>query len=259
LEQAHLLGPNQDASELIAFLQRYLGDALEELDADPGHDLVRAIVLRALGALVHGEARAEACRQASSAIKRYPTDLQDMEPTVSLLRQPAWVALARLELGRLEDTEPDVYLKRAVELASEGFAAVSKQATACEGTILWAIAEQASELSWHDWTQTLLSAALETTFEDDTHRGDVTLLLAFAEMETSPKQGIERLQSVWDDSHAKQQTRVHAAWVLAASSREDDDTAAALRWLTSALALIDSTQEPEVHRKLSAAMDELKH
>jgi len=257
LEQAHLLGPNQDASELIGFLERYLREALEELDADPGHDLVRAIVLRALGALLHGESRQDACHNARRAIKRYPAELHDMDPAVSLLRQPAWVALASLELDRLEEQPEQASMKRAVELAGAGFAAVNKMDTTCSGTILWAIAEQASELGWHDWTQTLLTAALDTTFEDEEHRDDVTLLLAFSEMETDPARGAERLESICTDEQRKGQTRVHAAWVLAANYRNHGDTAAALMWLVKAQEMVNQDAEPEVYQTLTAAIQEL--
>ena len=147
LEHAHLLGPNQDASELIRFLERYLSEALDELEADPGHALVRAIVLRALASLVHGEARSEACHKARRVIRRYPADVQDMDPTVSLLRQPAWVALASLELDRLEQEPAEASLQRAVDLAAAGFSEINEQASLCVGTILWAIAEQAPNLA----------------------------------------------------------------------------------------------------------------
>jgi hypothetical protein len=251
------LGPHQDASEILGFLRERASDALDELELQPGHDAVRAIVARALSSLVSEGERIERCAQGRRALQAYREDLSDGDPSVMLVRQPAWVALASLEIDDAEGTASDEAYARATNLARIGFLAADLPDEPSPGQIAWAIADQASEAGWSDRAGELWAWALSQPFTDPEHPPQVRLLLAFHRIESQESGGEDLLDQVIGDPHAQARVSNHARWVRAALHREAGAADQARALLEEALAISEEEEDASVSDSIRSALKDL--
>jgi len=251
------LGPHQDASEILGFLRERASEALDELELQPGHDAVRAIVARALPALVSEGEHSERCAQARRALQGYAQDLSDGDPSILLIRQPAWVALASLEIDGVEGTSPQEAYARATNLARIGFLAADLPDEPSPGQIAWAIADQASEAGWSDRAGELWSWALSQPFTDPQHAPQVRLLLAFHRIESQEPDGEELLDQVIEDLQAESRVRNHARWVRAALHRDEGSLDKARALLEEALASSEAEGDASVADSIRTALHDM--
>lgn len=252
------LGPHQDASELLSFLRGRAQSALEELELQPGHDTVRAIVARALPALVNEAQMPERIAEARRAIQTYQDDLATGDPTAMLARQPAWAALVSLEVDRLEGVSDQDACMRAAQVARVGFLAADLPEEPSLGQIGWAIADQANEAGWSDRAGELWAWSLDQEFTDASHPSQVRLVLAFHRIETESPGAEELLDHVLEDPAAPPTVRNHARWVRAALHREAGATAAARSLLEEAVAQSEQEgEDPSITDQIRAALKDL--
>ena len=251
------LGPHQDASEILGFLRERASDALDELELQPGHDAVRAIVTRALPALVSEGELSERYAQGRRALQAYREDLSDGDPSVMLIRQPAWVALASLEIDDGDGTPSDEAYVRATNLARIGFLAADLPDEPSPGQIAWAIADQASEAGWSDRAAELWTWAISQPFTDPEHPPQVRLLLAFHRIENEISGGEELLAQVIEDPHAQPRVSNHARWVRAALHREAGEVQQARVLLEQALAISEKEGDVSVSDSIRSALKDL--
>jgi hypothetical protein len=247
------LADPQDAPGVRRFYQSH-GDACDaEFGARPGMDQVRATLLRAArGQPTEGLAPlAEAAAQALSA---FPADLAATDASMLLLRHPAWVGLARLELGSCRaalGVSDDGALSEAIELARAGFQALDGAVS--PGAVLWAMAEAAEEAGWLDRHGDLMTRAAEAPFEDEDRRAQVMLLHALSLAERGEPRARAALTATIAAPGADGQTRNHARWVLSALLRDTGDIDGAKAHLQAAIVDTDDADEPEVMERLVAA------
>lgn len=248
----HHLGPGADRDPVIGFVRDHWAQSLDEIGARPGWDQVRAGLLRLAPELLDPPPLEEVRQAARAALDAYPEDAASADPALLLARHPAWVGLSQLEL------EPDrPRIDRAVQLASAGFQATSRQAIG-RGEILWAMAEQAEEAGWHDRARQLLRAAQAGPFHDPDHAARVKLLLGLRLVEDGEvDDGSETLTEVAADALAEGRARVHALWVLAALQRKARRIGEAQELLERALCLLDQDDEPEIVEQIRATLADL--
>lgn len=249
------LGPGADASEIRGFFLDHREACLAELGAVPGHDQVRAGVLRLLPAVqTDAGARADARARVRAALGTFEPD--KLDPSLALRRHPAWVALALLELGEQEDADPQEALAGAIDTAAAAFGALSPHDPRGPGEVLWALGEAAAEAGWLDRAVPLLEAAAQASFAEPENLGRVRLLLALTALELEPDQAPARIDAVLAGSEeaTDAQTRIHALWVGAHLDRESQRLERALQRLEVALELVDTEEEPEVAARIAAAL-----
>ena len=252
------LGPHQDASELLAFLRGRAQSALEELELQPGHDTIRAIVTRALPALVSATEMPERIAEVRRALQTYQEDLATGDPTAMLARQPAWAALVSIEADGLDGVATHDAFIRAAQVARVGFLSADLPEEPSLGQIGWAIADQASEAGWSDRAGELWAWALTQEFDDPSHPSQVRLVLAFHHIETENTDAESLLDHVIEDPDAPPMVRNHARWVRAALHREAGSTAAAKSLLEQALAQSEEEgEDPSITDQIRAALLDL--
>lgn len=241
------LGDDADPRPMLGFARAHRDHLLEELVALPGVSRVRAGVLRLLPELVpDAETRADLARQAGSAILA-PVGPGPME---RLARHPAWVGLAVLELAELRDDWEGDPVDRASEIAGRAFAAAGTPETVGKGEVLWALAEEAEEAGWLTRAHALLERAAKADFADDARRAQVLLLVAIRRL-ARDEDALELLSDAAETEAAEGRTRTHAAWILA---HTHPDVEAAARWLGRAAEWVDRDDDPDVARRIDAAL-----
>lgn len=231
----HELGPSGDREQFVHVVREMGPAALEELGELPGLEPIRAGLLRVLPSLV--DDLEPWLKAADEALAVYPAMAREEDPALTLTRHPAWVALAALELAELRDTDG---LDRALTLAAVGFEGTGGIGP---GELLWAMAEQAEEHGWTGRSGRLLAQAAEARFDEESHRGEVQLLLALRWAEDGDPRAVELLDKL-TGATGPTQRRVHAAWVLSALVREDDPQRA-IRALSEAQALLLSDADSD--------------
>src|SRR5678815_3839545 len=100
---------------VIAFVRDHWVEALEEIVADPGHEQVRAGLVRVMAAMLPPAERHEVLARAKRVLEGYPEAVKGGGP-VLLARHPAWVGLAWLEIAEAAADRPE--LDKAVALAT---------------------------------------------------------------------------------------------------------------------------------------------
>lgn len=253
----HHLAPGADRTPILRFTQDLWTDALDELGADPGFDQARAGLLRLLADRLEEPLRGDRLDAARRALDAYPDEAAEGDPAVLVVRHPAWVGLASLELSAAAGPLNARAIDRAVALASAGFHASSRGAVG-RGEVLWAMAEQADEAAWHDRSEILLREALRSPFEDPSHRPRVRLLLGLRLAEDGDADEAARvLEQVVADDAADGRAQVHALWVLAALHRGRGETNRAAERLREALDRVDDDEDEAVVERLREALREL--
>jgi hypothetical protein len=214
---------------------------VDELAARPGSDAVRALVLRAMGAVdVDTTGWVEA---ASGALETYAADVGSGDPMLLMERHPAWAGLASLELALREGSSVDVAVDAAERAARLGFASIGDGRGTRRGTVLWALSERADEAGWASRSRVLLDAAAAGPFDDPSDAARVLLLQGLGDAERESAEASGRLEAAASHPDADGRTRTHARWVLHAMARDSGDRDAAIHWLDAALA--DSEDEPD--------------
>lgn len=246
------LAPGGDAKAAIAFAAER--PWAEELGTLPGDDRVRAGLLRLLPALTSEPA--SALEAATAAFAAYePEALGGAE---QLRRHPAWVALARLELGERQDEAWAEGRDAALALARRGYAALPGAVPTADGELLWAIAEMADEVGWIDRARPLLVEAEGAAWADLENRARVRLLLLIAAAEAGEAEARSRAEALAADEDADDPTIVSALWIAAALDVADEAPARAVQRLRSALERVDREEDPEVAERIEARIAALQ-
>ncbi len=251
------LGGGRSGTAAAAFVRDHRKACISEIGANPGFDQVRAGLIRSLAGELAGDERETVAQQAQAALDAFVPSLDDADPLLLLVRHPAWVAIASLELDRWRDAPRAQSLDRAVALATAGFTAIGDGQVTGRGEVLWAVAEQADDHGWTQTATTLYQAAVESPFSDASNRSQVQLLLALRWVEDKDPRGASLLAEVAEDGLASERARIHARWVLAAILNERGESAAALGLLEAARAEVDESEEPDVAERLDDAIGRL--
>jgi len=229
------LGPQGDRSLFIQQVHAFGSVALDEIGQLPGVDQLRCGLLRVLDQILDADELDAGLQAAEHALGTYPGMATAEDPMLSLARHPAWVGLAQLELSEHRRGSTPADWDRAVSLASAGFRHLG---TAGRGEVLWAMAEQAESVAWTHRATSVLEQALDAPFDEESHRGEVRLLLGLRYAEDEDPRAVERLTEV-ATGVGPAQRKVHARWVLSALVREEAPQEA-LGHLTEALVLLES-------------------
>ncbi len=244
------LAPGADAGPAIAFFRESEAECLGEIVAVPGHEGVRAGLLRLLPAVVPDEAaRADLLSRAEHALHTLTEGEGDGGDGIR--RPPAWAGLGLLEL--LDQRGSAAAIEQAFTLARSGFVRGAGVLPRGDGEVLWAMAEVAAEVGWTDRSGPLLEAACAARFADPDNLGRVLLVRALDELEggATSSPSLDRLLDLDD---LDDRTRVHAAWIAAHLDRTAGRMAAALDRLHEALEHVDVDEEPEVADRIRSAM-----
>jgi hypothetical protein len=245
---AELEGP-QPGPAARRFAQEHAAALIAEIAAVPGASHVRAMALRLLPLVSSpGPERDEAMAAAGAAI------LQPGQPgPAALVRHPAWIGLAALELADLRPAWVDDPVERAVELAGRAFAALGGPRDLDEGEVLWAMAEQAGDAGWAGRADSLLERALEAPFAEPAHRAQVRLLVAMRrEQRGEPSAHLFAL--VAEDEDASARDRVHASWILGHLRWSGGDAEGAVEAMALAAELVDRDEDGEVAARVDDAL-----
>jgi hypothetical protein len=232
------LGPEGQASIYVQEAQRMGSAALDEVGALPGVDQLRCGLLRVLHELLEPDEMDAAVHAAEHALQTYPGMTQADDPMLGLVRHPAWVGLAQLEIAERKGDLQEADWDRAVFLASTGFQHLGRTG---RGEVLWAMAEHADGVGWTARATQVLRQAIVAPFEDESLRGEVRLLLGLRLAEDGDVEAQQVLTSV-AEAPGPTQRRVHARWVLSALVRESDPHAA-MAQLSEALVLVESDED----------------
>ena len=229
------LAPHEDPAPFLNRARGFGSLALDELGALPGVDQLRCGLVRVMDQLLDVEEREAGLAAVEHALGTYPGMANQDDPMLSLARHPAWVGLAWVELAEARGAVSDADWDRAVVLAASGF---QGQEHAGRGEILWAMAEQAEAIGWTRRTTEVLQQAVDAPFDEESHRGEVRLLLGLRYAEDEDERAVATLEQV-AQATGPVQRRVHARWVLSALTREDAPHTA-LQHLTEALLLLEA-------------------
>lgn len=248
------LAPGADVGGMVKFFHEHAESLHASVAEIPGHDRIRAGLLRLLPALGLGDEERDGwIRGASLAMDAY--EPEDRPGSLALRRPPAWVGLCILELKELQGGDPAGALAEAVALATRGFVAPGDSPAVGEGEVLWALSEAAAEVGWTDRADFLLEAAAQAPFDDPHNRGRVWLLRIFA--------GLDRDEDV-DGDVAKllaedldPQTRVQGLWIGAIRDRAADRIARSIERLQEATELVDAQEEPEIAARIREMLQAL--
>ena len=252
-DRAHLLsliaelGPRGDRRIFTRAVQALGPGALDEYGAQPGHDQLRAALVRVLDTLIAEKDREAVLLSVEGALKAYPRHLQSDDPLLKVARHPAWVGMAALECDRQAGRDAD--LNRAVQLARLGF---GQEQPSDRGEVLWAMAEQAEEAGWTDTATNLLSAALESPFHDEDGRGEVRLVYGLRLAEDSHPDATRILTEV-ATATGPLKRRIHARWVLAAMVKQTDPQGA-IAHLSEALVMARQDDDTRIVQQIEGAM-----
>lgn len=241
------LGPRGNRQTFVQAVRALGPPALDELAAQPGHDQLRAALIRIFDELIPSEQQASALLQIDGALRAYSRHLQTDDPLLKVARHPAWVGIATLELTVHTEGTPDI--KRAVQLARMGF---GDEPPSDQGEVLWAMAEQAEEAGWFRTASTLFSHALSAPFHDEDGRGEVRLLLGLRQAEDNDPLAIQTLEAV-TTSTGPLKRKIHAHWVCAALIRMDDPQAA-ITHLSEALVMARQDDDSKIAQQIEQAM-----
>lgn len=237
---AHLpaLAPGADAGTALAWLREHLPAAEEAVAEQPGHDQVRAGLIRALPGLGDAVEPTTWVSSARAALDAYDPEHQDGAD--HLRRTPAWVGLAALEVGLAEGRDAAQAQHGAKELAARGFRALQSEAQAGDGEVWWALAEAAADVGWTDHAEPLLRRAAEAPFADPHNRARVWLLRILERLEAGDEDVDEALDALLALESVDGRTRVHGLWVGALRDRVAGRLARALTRLTEARDLLQA-------------------
>lgn len=244
------LAPGADARPAIAFFEGAREACLAELGAVPGHDGVRAGLVRLLPAVV---ADADARRGWLDAAERGARSLLDgeLEGVEAARRHPAWAGLCLIEVATQRGEGSG--LDAALSLARSAFARTASDLPRGDGEILWALAEVAADVGWTDHVDPLLEAAARSRFADAENLGRVVLLQvmrALSEgLDAGP--GVDALLAL---PELDDRTHAHALWIGAHLDREAGRIERALERLEAALGVVDAEEEPEVAERIRSAI-----
>lgn len=252
------LAPGADAGEVASFVADHHAECMAELGAVPGHDQVRAGLVRALPiVMTDAEARAVVLTEVEQALEAHDVpEVDDMGEDAAgfLRRHPAWTGLCTLELASLRDGDPRSGLEQATARATDGFRGLATHAPVDRGEVLWAMAEAAGEMAWTDLSDMLLELAGVATFADDENLGRVRLLQVFRLLEQEDPRASEAVDAVLALEALDEQTHVHALWVGAQRDRVVGRLDRAITRLEQARSMVDADDEPDVAARLDDAL-----
>ena len=247
------LAPGADAAPALAFVNAHREACEAELAAVPGHDQVRAGLVRVWPA-VDPEGAGAALAGVGLALAAFAED--PLVGPAALRRHPAWAALVRVELaGSLGEVVDDAVLREAAAIAASGFARLSADDARAEGEVLWAIAEVAADVGWTDRSDALLAAAARAPFEDAENLARVRLLQVLRLLATEASLAPAAVDGLLALPAADARTRAHALWIGAHLDRESGRMARAVERLGEALELVEDDEEaPEVAARVRGAL-----
>lgn len=248
------LAPGADAGPALAFVRTHRAACEAELAAVPGHDQVRAGLVRAWGAVDPGGVAA-ALAGVDAALAAFADD--PLAGAQALRRHPAWAALVRLELAAARgEALDDAVLAEAASIASSGFAKVSPDDARAAGEVLWAIAEVAADVGWTDRVDLLLEAAARAPFDDAENLGRVRLLQLLRLLADDEARAPAAVDALLALAPVDPRTRVHALWIGAHLDRDGGRLARAMARLEEALALAedDEDEDPAVAERIRGAL-----
>lgn len=249
------LTPGADAHELVDWCRDRRVQCLEELGAVPGHDQVRAGVLRILPAMVPDEAdRLQHYARVKAVLEQVDFAAIAQSPAMAQRRNPAWMGLCALEWGA--QTGETGAVAWALELARAAFDVSSMTgAPVGEGEVYWAMAEVAYDSRWFDHGDALLEAALGRDFYDEDHRHQVLLLTVLRLLDQKkPAEASIVLDALLELEVHDPQTLTHALWIGAQLDRQAGDVARAILRLERAMSLVVEEEEPDVARRIAEAL-----
>lgn len=251
---AALLQPGRDISEARRFFEERKAACLAELGAVPGHDAVRAVLLRILPAVdLEDAVRVEALRGVRAAMEAF--DGGAIDPSVALRRHPSWVLLAAREWAeQTEDEDAPRLLAWTQEQVRLALAALSPGEPCGVGEVLWAAAETADQVSWWDHAVPLLEAAVQAPFDDEENRGRAMLVQVLSRLEAGEGPVTDALHQLRTLPALDDQTRVHALWLSALDAHERGEGAQAVVLLDEAIREVDEGDDPEVLERLRATL-----
>ncbi len=250
--RAPQLATGADASEAVAAFRAKRDDALAALGEEPGHDAVRAVILRLLPALgLEDAVRSEAMAAARAALVAFDGDALDH--LVAVRRNPSWAVLAaRAWAEATEDADAAAVVARVVDHAGRALRRLSPGEASGEGEVLWAVAETASDVGWRDQAAPLLAEAMAAPFEDEENRGRVSLLSILERIESGDEAVGPALKDLLAMDTLDDRTRVHAHWLSALAAHERGADAEAFVHLDAALEAVDEDEDPDVLARLRA-------
>lgn len=243
------LGDDVDPRRVYSFARRHREQLLDELVKVPGVSKIRAACIRLISKLESDGARKEALlSEAAGAVMQPPTD----HPMDRLSRHPAWVGLCVLELAQQQnewDVDP---LERALELSSRSFAAAGVERFD-RGEVLWAMAEEASDVGWDQTAQALFAALEAAQFADSGVEADALVVLGIRRIQDGrdPSDVLERAHVL---DGASDQARTHSAWMLAHWHQGQDALKLACHWFSRAAESVDRDADPDVAARIDAAL-----
>jgi hypothetical protein len=256
MEVMHDLGPDCDVSSVVRFAQAHQEALLDELGAHPGLDQVRAAAARLLPFLVpEAEAWSSWLEPAWEALGRYEQDVRDHGAALFFRRHPAWVGLATVEIGLLKGMSEADAIDEGVRLSALGFAEIAEAETS-RGEVLWAMAEQAEDVSWTTRSRSLLMASGAAVFAREANRQQVLFLIAMRALENGDGD-LSDIEAVATHPESPNQTRVHASWVAGQLHMEAGSYEKAEGALKGALELVDAEVEPDIARRIGEALASL--
>ena len=246
------LGDDADPRPARAFARVHRDELLDELVSTPGFEQVRAAALRLVPDLEVADAeRDQLLAAAGAALLVEPSD----QPSERIARHPAWIGLAVLELADLRDGWGADSVSRAVQLAARAFSVHGDDGVGA-GEVAWAMAEQADEAGWSSRGEQLLEWAITQPFARPTHLAQVRLLTAIRR-DQRRVDAAPLLMLVIQDEHAEDETRTHAAWILAHLRLRAGDREDAREMLLRASEWVDRDEKPNVAERIDAALREL--
>jgi len=246
-----LLGPDRDPEGVLALVRDRWLACIDEVQADPGFDKVRAALIRILRTELAADPEVrDALRGAARVVRSFPEAVMDGDATLLLARHPAWVGLCALELAKWDRSLAPNPLEWAITLARVGFSVLIGKADAGRGEVLWALAEEAESVGWYQTGRQLLEVASAAPFADPDHAVQVRLLLALRRLEDGEPEAADLLEEVARSSTADARIVTHARHVLAGMRIRAGDAGGARYWFEQALASVDPDEEPTIAERL---------
>lgn len=248
--QAAALAPGGDAARLRALVLEDGDAALGELGAIPGHDTVRAVLLRLLPALpLDDERRSRAVAEARAALEAFEGASLDRQQ--ALRRHPSWVVLAAREWAeRTTDEDAQAVVQSVWTEAAAALAALSPGEPCGPGEVAWAVAETAADVGWSDHAEVLFEAAARAEHADPENRGRVLLICILRRLDAGETEVGDALAELLAGEALDDQTRVHGHWLSALHAHEAGRNAEAFLHLDAALEHVDRDEDPEVLARL---------